>query len=189
MGVAVSERVRALLKRFTEVQARPITDAALVARMRSEATTWINAVHMQRRRASHPLVNPDAVGDEFWRQEIDLHFLVVALFRLRRAIALAATVDDLEAELNARLASFDEQVPWLKQVRHVAEHFDDYTTDKGRDPSIRRSQLQVWSLGEDEQNGLVWRWLDLDVSVEATHDAATDLYRRFLEEAEGFLAR
>lgn len=136
--MAVPERVRELLEEFAQVQARPITDPALIERMRSEATTWINAVHMQHRRAKNPH------EDDVWRQEIDLYFLLVALTRLRRAVGLATRVAELQDPLLDRLIEFDRAIPSLTTLRNVAEHFDDYTTGKGRAANVKRHQLQVW---------------------------------------------
>lgn len=187
--MANPERVRELLKEFAEAQSRPITDAALVKRMRTEATTWINAVHMQHRRATHPIVDPEAPGEEAWRQEIDLHFLLVALTRLRRAVGLTGRVEGLRDRLLDSLMEFDEDVPLLTTLRNVAEHFDDYTRGKGRTSQVKRHQLQVWSLGEDEDSGLVWRWLGVEFSVEGAHRAATRLYRSFLADANHYLSK
>lgn len=186
--MADPERVRNVLKEFAEAQARPITDAALVERMRTEATTWINAVHMQHRRATHPIVDPKAPGEEAWRQEIDLHFLLVALTRLRRAVGLTSRVEELRDKLIDYVVEFDKDVPSLTTLRNVAEHFDDYTTGKGRTTQVKRHQLQVWSFGEDGDRGLVWRWLGVEFSVEGAHRAATRLYRSFLADANHYLS-
>lgn len=179
----VPERARELLQEFARVKARPVTDSALVERMRSEATKWINAVHLQHRRAKHP------VDEDVWRQEIDLHFLLVALTRLRRAVGLATRVAELQDSLLARIIEFDRAIPSLTTLRNVAEHFDDYTTGRGRTEHIKRHQLQVWGLGENDNGELVWRWLDVEFSVDGAHDAATGLYRGFLAEANEYLTR
>lgn len=170
------------------MQGRPITDTALVERMRTEATTWINAVHMQHRRVTNPLVDPETPGEEVWRQEIDLHFLLIGLTRLRRAVGLSTRVGELQDSVLALVVAFDKEVPSLAMLRNVAEHFDDYTTGKGRLTQIERHQLQVWSLGEDARRGLVWRWLDTEFAVDVAHRAATNLYRSFLADANQYLA-
>lgn len=186
--MTLPEHARALLNEFAEAQQTPITDAALVGRMRTEATTWINAAHMQHHRVTHPVVDPSAPGNEVWRQEIDLHFLLVALTRLRRAVGLTTRVQELQGVLVERLTTFDEAVPSLKTLRNVAEHFDDYTIGRGRAAGIVRQQLQAWSLGEHSSQGLVWRWLDIEFPIDASHDAATSLYQAFLAGANDYLA-
>lgn len=187
--MVVPERVRELLEEFAEVQTRPITDDALVERMSSEATTWINAVQMQLRRIKQPLVDPEAPGEEVWGQAIDLHFLLVALTRLRRAVGLVTRVPELQDALIDYLVQFDREVPSLTTLRNVAEHFDDYTTGKGRASQITRNQLQSWSLGEGAGQTLVWRWLGVEFSVDGAHQAARLLYRSFVADANEYLAR
>lgn len=186
--VPVPDRVRELLAEFSEVQASPITDSALVERMRTEATRWINAVHMQHRRISEPLVNADDPGAEVWRQEIDLHFLLVSLTRLRRAIGLATRVGSLQEALIDRIVEFDGHVPYLPRLRNVGEHFDDYTVGKGRDAEVRRAQLQTWSMGSDPEGHLIWNWLGEAVHLAEAHTAATDLYRGFLADVGRYFA-
>ena len=175
------------LPRFQAVQARPITEPALVERMRKEATTWINAVHMQFHRVESPLINPDDLGAEVWRQEIDLHFFVAAIMRLRRAVVCASAVNQLRSSLADLLDVFDRTVPSARLLRNVSEHFDDYAVGRGNDKKIKRSQLQVWSLGQ-EDGQLIWRWLGEEVRLSAWHRAATTLYRGFLSDAGRYLA-
>jgi hypothetical protein len=186
--VPMPDRVRELLAEFAEVQASPITDCALVERMRTEATQWINAVHMQHRRISGPLVDVNDPGAEVWRQEIDLHFLLVSLTRLRRAIGLATRVDQLQEALIGRIVEFDSHAPYLSRLRNVGEHFDDYTVGKGRDTQVRRAQLQTWSMDSDPEGHLIWNWLGEEVHLAEAHTAATDLYRGFLTDAERYFA-
>ena len=52
----------------------------------------------------------------------------------------------MQDKVLAYLVDFDDQVPSLTTLRNVAEHFDDYTTGKGRVTQIERHQLQVWDL-------------------------------------------
>lgn len=155
--MAVPECVSEFLKEFESVHGRPVADAGLVSRMRTEATTWINAAHMQHRRVSHPPLDPATAGNDAWGQAVDIHFLVIALTRLRRAVGLATRVEAIQDALIDHLVEFDESVPGLTTLRNVAEHFDDYTAGYGRNKGVRRHQLQVWSLDHDAVHGLVWR--------------------------------
>lgn len=187
-GMALPDRLLELLAEFKEIQARPITDQALVERMRTEATTWVNGVHMQHHRISKPLAVPDDPSAGAWRQEIDLHFLLVALTRLRRAVGLATRVGLIQQALLVRIAEFDDQVPYLLRLRNVGEHFDDYTIGKGRDSQVKRAQLQTWSMGSDTNGQLTWTWLGVEMRPAEAHAAAKNLYRGFLADAEQYLA-
>ncbi len=184
--MSLPESASALLSEFSRAQSRPITDHALVQRMFTEATTWINAVHMQHRRLTTPFVDSEAPGNEVYRQEIDLHFMLVALTRLRRAVGLTTRVGAVQDDLLGQLVAFDERVPGLSALRNVAEHFDDYTTNRGRPRDIRRAQPQTWSLGEEPDRGPVWRWLGMELAVDGAH-AATALYRSFEKAANEFV--
>jgi hypothetical protein len=178
-AMALPPRLRELLAEFAEGQTRPVTNAALAARMRTEATTWINAVHMQHRRCNNPVVEPDDPGDPVGRQEIDLHFLLVSLTRLRRAVGLATRIDELQDRLLGRLLEFDRRVPYLSDLRNVAEHFDEYTVGSGRNRKVGRAQLQNWAMGTSADGQLTWTWLGRTVDTAQVHAAATDLYRGF----------
>jgi hypothetical protein len=178
--VPMPDHLRALLAEFAAAQSRPITDSALVERMTTEATKWINAIHTQQRRVSE-------INDP-WQKEIDLHFLLVSLTRLRRAIGLATRVDQLQEALIGRIAEFDGHVPYLPRLRNAGEHFDDYTVGNGRDTQVRRAQLQTWSMGSDPDGQLIWNWLGEELRLAEAHRAATDLYRGFLADAERYFA-
>jgi hypothetical protein len=104
-------------------------------------------------------------------------------------VGLTAQVAEVQYRLLDYVAEFDGSVPSLMTLRNVAEHFDDYTTGRGRVEQIKRHQLQVWSLSEDASEGLVWRWLGMEFSVDSAHRAATVLYRSFLADADGYLAQ
>ena len=82
-------------------------------------------------------------GEFIFRRWADFHFLIVALTRLRRATTLAAKVPTLTSAMQNALTNFDAALPTLKKMRDIAEHFDDYATDRGRDSSISRGTLEV----------------------------------------------
>lgn len=71
----------------------------------------------------------------------------------------------------------------------MAEHFDDYTVDKGREWNVERHQLQAWSLSDRDGVGLVWRWPGIEFAVDAAHQSATELCRGFFAEADQYLAQ
>jgi hypothetical protein len=41
-------------------------------------------------------------------------------------------------------------VPMLSDMRNVAEHFDDYALDKGRNKGIKRGALEVGAFSDKE---------------------------------------
>jgi hypothetical protein len=82
--------LHARLAEIRQVQSRPITDDALLARMRTDATKWMNGIHVQCRRILDDYEASATESDPLWQLEIDFYFLLVALTRLRRAVTRAA---------------------------------------------------------------------------------------------------
>lgn len=161
----------------------PPTDEVVVYRLRTEAITWVNAVALQagrldRRSGGSELKLSNPIDLDVLRA--DLHFFVVALSRLRRCVTRAgARVPTLREPLALEVGAFDATVPWLQKVRNVAEHIDEYNLDEGRNPSVRRQQVQVWSLGKSPGGSLIWTWLGENIDIGAADDAGVRLYRAF----------
>lgn len=118
---------------------------------------------------------------DLWEIEIDLNFLLVALVRLDRTVARAADeASQVRAPLLNAVEVFRVQVPGLRTMRDVAEHADEYNLAKGRrSSSIRRSQVQNWSMSWNGNGGLVWHWLGHELDVDSASSAATTLYNAF----------
>lgn len=155
-------------------KAADLSDAAVVERAKSMATDWMWAVSLQHDR----IVNPRPQDQPFHPfgtenfQEADVHFLVIALRRLR---TIATTLEHAPQQWDSvrhAIDEFDARLPWLKRLRDVFEHLEDYAVDSNlRHSSTSRRELQVWSLGEDGLN-----WLGFDVDWNEAHLAANDLY-------------
>lgn len=131
--------------------------------------------------------NPEHV--EVQAHEVDLHFFLVAVVRLRRCIERTARrVAGLDAPLRNRLVAFDGEVPWLLRVRNVSEHIDEYNLDEGRDETVSRRQVQTWYLDTADDGGPIWGWLGERLDIEQTEKAALALYRGFLSDCETWIA-
>jgi hypothetical protein len=116
--------------------------AATYERARRLANNALWTIDLQRRR-----LNTDEPEDEKFvlRKWSDLHFLVVALTRFRRAAKLAARVPSIRSNIRAALDAFDAALPHLKKMRDVAEHVDEYSVDSGKDRNVSRKCLEVGS--------------------------------------------
>jgi hypothetical protein len=158
-----------------------ISEGAVIERLRSEATTWINAVHLQVARLDSSSSDMEARLDQ---DEIDLHFLLVALVRLRRGInRCSQDVPRLRVHLEPLLDVFDATLPSLEKLRNVGEHADEYNVSRGRDPRVLRRQVQVGAM--DRKDGLVWLWLGERFEVNVAHHAAATLFRGFCAAVDG----
>jgi hypothetical protein len=109
--------------------------------------------------------------DFIFRKWADIDFFIVSLVRLRHAATLAAAVPAIRDHVQAALKEFDTQLPQLKTMRDVAEHFEDYALDRGRQKAIRRQQLEVGSL-----DGKSFEWLDHELDVNLAFEAGEVLF-------------
>jgi len=104
--------------------------------------------------------------------EADLHFLVIALRRLRTTATTLEHAPQLWETVRYTIDAFDARLPWLKRVRDVFEHLEDYAVDSNlRRSSTSRRELQVWSRHEDGLD-----WLGYDIDWNEAHVAAKELY-------------
>jgi hypothetical protein len=136
------------------------------ARRFANIACWVVALQCRR-------ISSDEPEDSSFllRRWADFDFLVVALTRLRRAAALAAKVPEIKTAIEAAIKSFDEALPDLKDMRNVAEHFDDYAVDEGRKTAIRRQSLEVVVFGKQKIE-----WLDFSLQVDDALQASSALF-------------
>lgn len=164
------------------------SEGVVVERLRTEATNWINAVSLQSGRIGRRFRKQYPEHVEVQALEVDLHFFLVAVVRLRRCVeSTGRRVTGLDARLGKRLDAFDGEVPWLLRVRNVSEHIDEYNLDEGRDGTVSRRQVQTWHLDAAEDGGPIWGWLGERLDIEQTEKAARALYRGFLSDCEAWI--
>jgi hypothetical protein len=156
------------------VPSAELTPASVVERAKSMANQWMWAVSLQHARITNPrpqdkAFHPFGVNGF---HEADVHFFVVALRRLR---TIASTLEHAPQQWNfvsSAIHTFDARIPWLKRLRDVFEHLEDYAVDSDqRRSNTSRRDLQVWSADE---NGM--QWLGYDVDWNQALSAAQDLY-------------
>jgi len=156
----------------------PPSAAVVVERLRTEATTWSNAVTLQAGRIGRRHRKRYLEPAEAEALEIDLHFFLVALVRLRRCVSrVGSHVSAIEPSLSRHLRSFDEAVPSLAKLRNVSEHIDEYNLDAGQDRSVSRRQVQNWYMDSSPSGGLIWAWLGERLDVGVAEGGATTLYK------------
>lgn len=155
-------------------QTDDLNEDAVAGRAKSMAYDWMRAVSLQHDR----IVNPRPQDKEFHPfsidgfHEVDVQFLVIALMRLRRIAATLEHVPEHWDSIQGEIENFDAKLPWLKHLRDVFEHLEDYAVDSDRrHSSTSRRELQTWSAGKDGLN-----WLGFDVNWRDAYLAAKDLY-------------
>ena len=142
---------------------------ATYERARRLANIAIWTAQLQRRRLS---TNEPEDGEFLFRRWADFQFFIVALTRLRRAAVLAAKVPSINNDIQDAIKEFDAALPMLKEMRDVAEHFDDYALDRGRIKAIRRQALEVGVIGPT-----IFQWLRYELNADTALKAAQGLFR------------
>lgn len=169
------------------IKASDLSEAAVLERAKSLATNWMWAVALQHDR----IVNPRQQDHSFHPfglrnfNEADIHFLVIALRRLRQAAATIEYAPQQWESVHPAIQSFDARLPWLKRLRDVFEHLEDYAIDSNlrQSPTTRR-ELQVWTFNDHGVN-----WLGYDVNWWEAYAAAKDLYSAVKAANEAFVAQ
>lgn len=162
--------------------------AVIVERLCTEATTWTNAVALQAGRIDRRHRKRYLEPAEAEALEVDLHFLLVALVRLRRCVSrLGSRVPELQPLLSGHLTRFDAVAPWLSKLRNVSEHIDEYNLDDGWDKSVSRRQVQNWYMDSSAGGTLIWGWLGERLDVAAAEQAALALYRAMCDSSESWI--
>jgi hypothetical protein len=144
------------------------SDIATYERARRLANLAMWTVALQRRRLK---TNEPEDGQFLFRRWADFQFLIVALWRLRRAADLAAKVPALVGAMRDALREFDTALPSLKKMRDIAEHFDDYAMERGRHRTVSRESLEVGVIGDS-----VFQWLDQEINADTALAASQQLF-------------
>jgi hypothetical protein len=79
------------------------------------------------------------------------------------------------------IKEFDAVLPMLKNMRDVAEHFDDHAVDRGRIKGFRRQALEVGVIGPNQ-----FQWLGYEISADTALKAAQQLFRRIQQVRASF---
>jgi len=145
------------------------SDAVILERAKSFCNEACFTIALQHRRLR--TVEPED-GYFLFRREADLHFLIIALRRLRRATELAGRIPQVSACLKPALEEFDRNLPNLAKMRNVGEHFDDYLLGSGRLQEVQRGALQV-----STWDGTVFNWLGVDLDIDVALGAAESLFK------------
>ena len=107
---------------------------------------------------------------------MDVQFLIIALWAVRQGGKLAARVDE---SCEVALSAFDEACPHLSTMRHVFQHFDEYSVDHPNrrqrrpdsgDPVGRRALDVGWWSTDD------FYWLGGILKFNAARESAASLY-------------
>jgi hypothetical protein len=154
------------------------SDGAILERAKSYGNVAIFTIKLQHRR-----LQTEEPEDKVFvlRYTMDFEFLVVALYRLLRAAQLASRVPLVNKHMETAIKEFKDTLPFLGEIRNVAEHFDEYALDGSRiavgkkdrrqHKNISRRQLQV-----SEWDGKNYIWLGHEVNINVAFTAGEKLF-------------
>lgn len=150
------------------------SDDVILERARSLANQTANAIYVQIERCN-------ATAEDPWQTLYDAQFLIEALWRFRRAVAIAKSVRAASPDVVLLVENFDAALPGLRRMRNVLEHVDDYAIDaqhfgKNRrgDKGVFRAQVQVGGVLDDDGN---ITWVGETVNTRSARDAVMACYR------------
>jgi hypothetical protein len=156
------------------------TSEATYERARRLANVSMWTISLQYRRLSTTEPEDNAF---LFRKWADFDFLIVSMARLRRAARLAAGIPEIQNVMLQALSNFDSAVPHLKKFRDVAEHFDDYAIDQGREKSTRREALEVSTMFDQ---GPTLDWLGHEINAGDALVACENLFDAIKESSAAF---
>lgn len=150
------------------------THEATIERAISLSNIAIFTIELQHRRIG----SQEPEDTEFlFRQWADFHFFIVALQRLRHSAKIATKVPKVSSFISEAINKYDADLPFLKTMRDVAEHIEEYAFSAGLHTNIYRQQLQVGSVTD----GKIFNWLDMEVDIDRAFEVAKNLFHNILE--------
>ncbi len=142
------------------------------------ANQWMHAIEMQSNRITGPFANPTKDGMVKYRldwnqKQRDLDFFLIALNRFRKGIA-SGNKQIKSREIEEALISFDQNVPDVKALRDIGEHFDDY--DLGRGKLKKHLTNESQSVGWGPEDGNI-NYRGKKITIKQSREAARKLHQ------------
>ena len=137
-------------------------DRAKYDRARALAAQQLWGVHLQLERLRASWWSETR---RYGESRADFEFLVGALWRLRRAAMLAATIPPLAQSVTPAVTAFDTALPMLRRWRNVGEHFDSHAFDPNGEKLDSSARGADW-----------FGWLGQRVELDAVEIAANALF-------------
>ena len=145
---------------------------AIYEDVRTIANTYTLMVELQISRIHEELQN-----DEFFimRHFVDFEFLLVALFRLRRAACAIVRIPIARATIQRAIKNYDKRLPDLKKLRNISEHYDAYLLEEGHDDTIDKEAIRLSLLTKCRLNATI-EWMGYTMNLNECKTAADELF-------------
>jgi hypothetical protein len=127
-------------------------------------------IDLQIRRARNREPEDETFAARWW---VDLQFLIVALARLEKAGRTASKhgLPETAAPIAEAIDRFSVELEWLRTMRNVVEHADEYAAGEGNNKDVKRGWIHVGSF-----DGTTFEWLDQKLNIDEAKRAAERLH-------------
>ena len=143
----------------------------------------MHAVELQAKRIVGPVTDlsggHEAYRTEWNQRQLDLDYFLIALNRLRVAVK-SANQTLRNADITTALTVFDMKVPDVKDLRDIAEHFDEYDREVGKLNKKRTLTSESPSYSWGESDGST-NYRGKQISVVTAREAARELHSAVLD--------
>ncbi len=146
-------------RKASDLSPRELLDRAL---MRAKRAVW-TIEHQCKRIRSDDESDTKFLG----RREADWLFLIVMLFRLRRAAKIALHAPIFRGSVSRAIERFDNSLGHLERLRNASEHLDDYIAGVGRDCGVNPHAMELSYVGR-ETFKFIGGQLDLNDALQAS---------------------
>ena len=153
-------------------------DADIYERVRHLANVAVWSINLQARRIRDS--EPEDAQFVF-RRWMDYHYLIIALSRLRETAQHLLSIVALKDKMQPSIEHFEAEFPWLRDLRNVVAHFDEYPIGKGKNKELRKEGMEVATIGTD-----CLRWLNFEIRPEQAVKEGAALFHAIQTCAEVF---
>ncbi len=157
---------------------------------KSIANEYIKAIRLCRSRLLSDIPEDNSVfATKGFRYDVDFNFFLISVNRFLRALELYTKVSNKQVSnriINTAISEYKNRFPFTRKLRNFVEHFDDYLLNKGKDKTLSKGGLQVYSISND------WgtlEWMGYSIDINKIYKESRKLFGIFLKEYKKHVIR
>ena len=113
------------------------------------------------------------------RRWADFHFFILAVTKLRQSAELCCKIDTIKEAIKEGLSKFDKELPFIRRLRNVDQHWNNYALNEGWDKSVEITMLEVGI----EIDGK-FEWLGETICPDECMNVCNSLFIKLIEAGE-----
>jgi N-acetyl-anhydromuramyl-L-alanine amidase AmpD len=86
---------------------------------------------------------------------------------MRETVSQLKHIEEFSEKITQSLKEFDEHFPWLRDLRNVVAHFDEYPLGKGNNKNIKKGAAEVAILSKESLSWLGYEIRPADAIAES----------------------